>query len=495
MKTRMEKTLTMDNLPVLVLEKIFSYLSLPDKLNCLTISKSWMNLTASILDRQSILNITSSSSCSSSSSSTSSSAFSSFSGFPSTSCCLDDYHQPNRTDIVSLRSHCDPSSIVNLTKWCSNLTVIRIDDYDCWSSNLNGKGGWLGILSSLISNINHLKCLHLPHFSDSLAVEKCLQLIVDSHSQSLRHLSINDNISEKTLNLISKRLINLQFLGIYGQVVQCQGYNDWPNQLGTKFKGLHLDLGFDDISNFAILCPLLNQQLTCERLTHLLLTTTTTNLFHQICSKLPNLEKLTIFLSDETFRLPETHVLNHLDSLTLSVCVQETSFGNDVSLINFLAPIKNLQNLSLTNFYVRRHFFENLINVTPKLKRLALNDEFTQRRRPLMGDDLLKLTRLHSLTHLIMEVKEIDIRQNHVIGLLTALKGSLEHLKLSQCKNLMLEEDFIRNVYDLTLPGPGSVAKSLDIIAGYIRDKSLESSQQTNIQYSSFGIRLLLNRK
>ena len=265
--------------------------------------------------------------------------------------------------------------------------------------------------------------------------------------------------------------------------------------MGSKFKGLHLDLGFDDISNFAILYPLFNQQLTCERLTNLLLTTTTTKLFHQICSKLPNLEKLTVFLSDETFRLPETHVLNHLDSLTLSINVQETSFPNDVGLINFLAPIKNLQSLSLTNFYVRRHFFENLTITTPKLKRLAINDEFSQRRQTLTGDDLLRLTRLNNLTHLILEVKEIDVRQNHLITLLTSLKSSLEHLKLSQCKNLMLEEDFIRVIYDLTLPGPGTVAKSLDIIAGYIRDKSLETSQQTNIQYSSFGIRLLLNRK
>ncbi|XP_015794704.1 uncharacterized protein LOC107371200 [Tetranychus urticae] len=487
----------MDNLPDLVIEKIFSYLSLPDKLNCLAISKSWMDLTASILDRQIVLNITSSTSSCSSSSGYSSSSFSTLASFPSTSCCPTESHLPNRTDIVSLRSHCDPNLIVNLTKWCPNLSVIRIDDYDCWSTaiNANGGSGWLGILSSLISNINNLRCLHLPHFSDTSALEKCLQLVIDFHPQSIRHLAINDNVSEKTLYLISKRLVNLQFLGIYGQVIQCQGFDDWPNQLGCKFKGLHLDLGFDDTSNFRILVPLLGQQLTCSRLTHLLLTTTTTHLFHQICTKLPNLEKLTIFLSDETFRLPETHVLNHLDSLSLSVCVQETSFGNDVSLINFLSPIKNLRNLSLTNFYVRRHFFESLSHVTPKLKRLSLNDEFTRRRKPLMGDELLKLTHLNQLTDLIMEVTEIDIRQHHVIGILTALKGSLEHLKLSQCKNLMLEEDFIKKVYDLTLAGPDSIAKSLDITAGYIRDKSLETSHQTNIQYSSFGIRLLLNKK
>lgn len=195
----------METLPSLVLDHIFSYLTLNDKLNCFFVSKSWSQLLQDQFNRQHVLNL-----CRKIEENYSSANFYG---------CPNVLHQPTISDHLSLEYDYkyEMSSGQFFAQFSSNINVLHAD-------RVHKSSPQSVFLEALICNSNNnLVCVHLPYIASNEVTNRLLLLLIKHHSKSLKHLLIKSEVTDETLWLIAKNIINLEFLAIHHPTITCEG--------------------------------------------------------------------------------------------------------------------------------------------------------------------------------------------------------------------------------------------------------------------------------
>lgn len=189
----------MENLPSLVLDNIFSHLSLSEKFDCFAVSKKWSFLLHEQFDRQVVLDL-----CRYRDSSA------------DVYRCPNWRHQPTKSDhLSSYYAYSKGSSSGQLiAKLCPNIAVLHADSVDDLASEC---------LEAVISNLKNLVCVHLPYFGSGITVKRIVSQLIKHHSKSLRHLLIKDEVSDETLWTVARSLTNLEFLAIHHPISHSKG--------------------------------------------------------------------------------------------------------------------------------------------------------------------------------------------------------------------------------------------------------------------------------
>ncbi|XP_074596869.1 uncharacterized protein LOC141851950 [Brevipalpus obovatus] len=401
----------MDEMPYLVMENIFSHLSLTDKFQCIEVSENLRNFSKNVLKRQAILDL-----CRGK--------------LDELYRCPDPNHRPTLYDRLS----CDiafgdpPESGLYVAQMCPNASVLHIDSISQVSHEYEP-------LEALISNLDSLVCVHLPYFGIQEYAVEVITTIMCHHSKSLRHLLVKDELDEQMLETIAKTFENLEFLALHHPTTQREGYQNWPEELGPKFSGLHIDTNFNDSLAQRILKSLIARP-SIGLINEIVLTTTTSTIFERICQHMSGLQKMVIY--SDKFNFPENHNLVNLRALRLSTNTDE---DDSRPLLLFLARIHDLRHLVLENFELTPYFLKNLPSAVPNLRKLSLFDAFRQRPISLTGDDIIHLQKLKFLETINLEFDSIEINPFQLSKVIEGWPDTLQWAKISPFHNLKIDHE------------------------------------------------------